>query len=501
MTKRAIELLRVSTAAQAGEDRASIPAQRAVNRRTEQAYGLEIVRSIEISDVSGAAVLLAPEMQELLLLINDPEIHGVITREFSRLMRPENFTDYALLQAFSDTRTLLYLPEGPIDFASKTGRLMGTIRAAMAGMERTEILERIWSAKENKRQRGELGQSKICLPFGVDYPWKFTVDAERVREAFRLFLSGVTSYMELSRTVGIEAFNLRNILRNPIYTGWRVIDKKRDLSPAGKYATKDGRQGDRRKIKRAPEDVIRVKVLDPIVSESDFNQVQRIIELKRSHHWRTREGYESRFTYRGLLLCSLCEGLIYTKYRRADYYVCKARHIKHTCLAGYMRRERLEDQLDELFADKLTRPSYLRQIEKSMKRAKPEVDGARLTAQLQSLTGKRQRVMDSYFEGVIDSADRDRRTGEIDSEKRIVSELLNRQQPAGIDAKALAQVFGVFLRFKKLKPEQKRRLVTAIAPEILVADYQIKGLYFSTGGFRTDAGQAAAPRIWLPVAA
>src|SRR5438067_7181876 len=110
MSKRAIELIRVSTKLQAGEDRAGIPAQRAANRRTAQAYGLEIVRSIEISDVSGAAVLMAPEMQELLRLIADPHVHGVVAKEFSRLMRPENFSDYALLQAFVDTRTILYLP-------------------------------------------------------------------------------------------------------------------------------------------------------------------------------------------------------------------------------------------------------------------------------------------------------------------------------------------------------------------------------------------------------
>src|SRR5436190_893146 len=106
--KKVIELIRVSTAGQAREDKASIPAQKSVNRRTSEAYGLEIVRSIEISDVSGAQVLLAPEIQELAILMSDPQIHGVVCREFSRLMRPENFCDYALLQAFADTNTVLY---------------------------------------------------------------------------------------------------------------------------------------------------------------------------------------------------------------------------------------------------------------------------------------------------------------------------------------------------------------------------------------------------------
>ena len=129
---KVIELIRVSTQSQAAMDRASIPTQRTVNRRTCQQFGLEVVRTIEIADVSGASVLLAPEMQELMRLMQSPSIDGVVAREFSRLMRPENFADYALLQVFSDSKTVLYLPEGPIDLSSKTGRLMGTIRAAMA---------------------------------------------------------------------------------------------------------------------------------------------------------------------------------------------------------------------------------------------------------------------------------------------------------------------------------------------------------------------------------
>src|SRR5690242_3412513 len=293
MIKRAIELIRVSTESQAAEDRASIPAQRAINRKTAAVYGLTIVRSIEISDVSGSAVLKAPEIQELITLMGAPELHGVITREFSRLMRPENYADYALLQVFVDTNTILYLPEGPINFASTDGRLLGTLRAAMAGVERLDLLKKTWAAREEKRRKGELAQSRIVLPFGVSYPWSYTADAERVREAFRLFLSGETSYSEVGRKVGIRMENLRNILRNPIYTGWRVIDKKRDMTLAGKYVTKDGRQGDRRKIARAPEEVIRVKVLEPLVSASEFNQVQRILNLKRER--RTKP--VSRFTY------------------------------------------------------------------------------------------------------------------------------------------------------------------------------------------------------------
>src|SRR5580700_799250 len=230
--KKVIELIRVSTEEQAADDRASIPAQREVNKRTVVQYGLTVMRSIEFSDVSGASVLQAPEVQELIRLMQSPEIHGVVTREFSRLLRPDDLGDYKLLQVFVDTKTVLYLADGPIDLASKHGKLLGVFKAVMAGVDRKDILERIWMAKEVKRRRGELAQSKIVLPHFVGYDktrsFFYEPGAERVREAFRQFLAGNQNYVQLARMVGVTPRGMHLILRNPIWIGFRVIDKKRD---------------------------------------------------------------------------------------------------------------------------------------------------------------------------------------------------------------------------------------------------------------------------------
>src|SRR6185503_12465905 len=109
---------------------------------------------------------------------------------------------YVLLQAFAETNTILYLPEGPIDLSSKGGRFLGAIRAAVAGLERSEILERMWLAKEEKRRRGENPQSAITLPTGVTFDrssgrWSYTPESEKVKRAFEMFLSGNTSYTDI----------------------------------------------------------------------------------------------------------------------------------------------------------------------------------------------------------------------------------------------------------------------------------------------------------------
>lgn len=493
--KRAIELIRVSTEAQAAEDRASIPAQRAINRRTALAYGLTIVRSIEISDVSGAAVLMAPEIKQLVLLMNDPTVHAVVTREFSRLMRPENFSDYALLQAFADSHTILYLPEGPIDFASKTGRLLGTIRAAIAGMERSDILERTWSAKEEKRRAGGFPAGRHCLPYGVDFNgvWSYTSDAEKVKEAFRLILSGETSYVSVGQQIGIEPHRVRRILRNPIYTGWRVIDEKRD--PSGSYRTSNGRQGSKRKVKRAPEEVIRVRVLKPLISETDFDQTQQILDTKKLKAWRHREGFQHRFTYNGFLMC-VCGSKIYTAIRRGDYYQCRDR-----CGARYMRRDRLDPYLDSVIAKKLSSRAFLQERLSGMQQTTTRVDRDRLKVQMRNLSAKRQRVLDSYFEGVINATERDMRLASVQNDLRLTDELLRRETASTSDAERLAKVFRSFRAFDELQREPKRRLLNTITPEIEVKDYWVKGMSFGICEHRSSTASLdnEPSRIYLPL--
>lgn len=498
MIKRAIQLIRVSTESQATDDRASIPSQKAINQRTANAYGLSIVRTVQMSDVSGTAVLQAPEMIELLEWIKDTEIHGVVAREFSRLMRPEDFSDYYILQVFADTKTILYLPEGPIDFSNKMGRVYGVMQAAWAGAQRMEFLENAWNSKEMKRREGGFSQSAKCLPFGVtfkDGKWAYTGDAERVKEVYRMFVAGESSYTVIARKLNLQPFNVKNMLRNPIYTGKRVIDKKRDSSPSGKYATKNGRQGDRRKIKRAPEDVIRVKILEPLISEAQFQQAHRLMELKRKNSWRANDRYEHRFTYNGFMLCAKCKGLIYTKYRRDDYYVCKQR-----CGAGYMRRDRIEPALDALLGDRLPTTDFAQKIVRALRKRQPQTNVARVTMQLTALSAKRQRILDTYFEGVINSTERDIRVAEIAREQSILSELLTRREPESeLTAAKLAKLFKPFIAFGRLKREAKRKILTTLTVEIMAADYEIEGMFIGLNRSHKVVASHGDATIHLPL--
>jgi site-specific DNA recombinase len=487
--KKVIELIRVSTEQQAADDSASIPAQHETNKRTASNYGLTIVRSIRFSDVSGALVLQAPEIQELIRLIQSPEIHGVVTREFSRLMRLDDLGDYWLLQVFVNTKTVLYLADGPIDLASKHGKLLGVFKAAMAGADRTESLERIWTAKEVKRRRGELAQSEIVLPHFMGYDktrgFFYEPDAERVREAYRQFLAGNQNYVRLAEMVGVTPRGMHLILRNPIWTGFRVIDKKRDTSPAGRYPSVNGRQSDRRKIARAPDEVIRVRVIaEPLISEEVFQSVQRIMDLKQKKHWRSRSGYEHRFTYNGYLTC-LCGEPIHTANARRDYYVCRGRTIAHVCDTKYMARKKLEPILDTLLSESLVSPGFLESCIRELKRRSESNESAvrvrHLTSEIERLGKKHARVIEAFFDDVVTREVRDERLATIERETKAAKELLAKEVlPVSLDSvSALTKALAPLAEWRFWGREEKRTLLAALVPDIRVADYKIESLGLS----------------------
>lgn len=518
MRNRVIELIRVSTEGQAANDRGGIPAQRAANRATAERHGLEIIRTFQIEDVSGSRVLASPEMQELLRVIEAPQIVGVVAKEFSRLMRPEDLGDFAILQRFIETRTVLYLPDGPVDLGNKSGRLFGVLRAAMAGYERQEILERMTDAKEAIRRAGRHPGGWNSLPFGVAWDpaqgWSYTPEAEKVKVAFRQVLTTTRPYAAIAADLGIGRTSLRVILQNPIWTGWRVYDKRRDQSAAGYVAAKDGRQGYRRKVARPASDIIRLKVLPGIVSETDFARVQEVLADRAARERVIRRKNAPFYTFNGFLACALCGDPLYThRNRRAPYYVCKkngtrARHRGEGCANPYVLAAKVEAKVEELLSRRLQHESALEAIAQELVKAqeRPQIAGMDPDAAKElcaSLEAKRTRVLDGFFEGVITRPERDKRLKAIDTELAACHDMLARTAPQSSpppSAAQLADVLSVFAEFPYLNRDQKRSLLASLKARVFMERYTIQRLEISPpfdaeptpGGSYNDSPRQAA---------
>ena len=288
------------------------------------------------------------------------------------------------------------------------------------------------------------------------------------------------------------------MLRNPIYAGWRVIDKKRDTAPSASNYKRDGRQGDRPKIPRAPEDIIRVKVIDAgLVSESDFAQAQQIMDLKKKRHWRTNPDFTSPYAYHGHLTCAECGELVYTysNARGGRYYVCKAKQYPkstdHGCTTSNMRRERLEPQLDAIFSERLTDLGFLGELVQEHERriASPVsvVALGRIEAETSILTAKRERVLSAFFDGVIGGPERDERLAGIRADLKVNEGLLAQNTPVTLmTAEALESICSTFHDWEFLNMKDKRRILAASAAEVRVANDSIQDFYLNVPLSRHD---------------
>ena len=238
---QAIALLRVSSEAQAGPERQGLPAQREVCERIAAAYGLQVVRWVELEGVSGAAVLAEPRFARVLDDLRAGRARAVIVADFDRLFRRGRFSDYAILDAFAETKSVLYTAGGVYDPGEDAGALMSVLQGELSGQERRRILERTRRGRERKhREQGIRAEGTVGMPRGVRFDpkrgWSYVFpEAERVREVFRLWLEkeGSLPFAEIARRTGLgsgsssnRSWAIRSILRQPLYKGVYRVDRR-----------------------------------------------------------------------------------------------------------------------------------------------------------------------------------------------------------------------------------------------------------------------------------
>jgi DNA invertase Pin-like site-specific DNA recombinase len=527
MSRKVIELIRVSTEKQADDDRASIPAQRSACRKIAERQGLEISWTIQIDGVSGASVMYSPEMKQLQQIVKSGECHGIVCKEHTRLMRPEDFGDYALLQVLKEARVMLYTPDGVIDVTTPNGQFLATVQFGLAGLERNIIRDRMVSSREQLRRDGRNASAPHTWPMGVAWDkergWYWTADIEKVVRLFELFTSGITSYGELNRLTGISYYNIKYILKNPVYTGWRVYDTVRDGSASGKVMDGAGRLRYTRKVKRADEDIVRVQIFDKgIVSDATFARAQQMLRAKVEGYQRSCRDNDSRFIYRGLLNCAECGLRLYGNVvtgKRADgmqsfdYYVCRGHKgaaakfsgnrevfewaVKpQSCRAISMRRERLEPIIDAVLSDQLTDSRFLGDLLDQHEAAAKKTDNQarinRVRRELDTVSERRERLADLYIDGKLSKEQHAQRLIKLDQEQKAahvaLSALTKDAMPTGISAEELASLLAPFAEWNAMPKQEKRQLLSTVIPAIKVSNYVVHGVYLALTGEGPEDG-------------
>ena len=496
---RVIGLVRVSTKGQADDDRAGVPRQREVIRQIVACEKLDCIKTIEVNDVSGTEVRNCPEIVAILDDLRSHSIHGIVVADFDRFMRPDSLTKFGLLDIFEETRTVLYFQGSRIDFSTDSGFLTAGFNALIAGNEIRTFKRRVQGAKEELRKQGKCPNAAITLPTGVAYDrkneaWGYTPEVVQVKEAFRLVdEEHVTNYRELERRTGIHHRTLHNILRNPIYVGVRLIDKKRG---AEKYASEDGRQSDRRKVKRLPHEVIRIPVIEePAVDLARFKRVQIDLGGKKTA-WSSARSTPSPRLLTGVGCCGECGEVLYCSSnggkirRKPGYYICRRNYYLYRSQTGgcHMRNLR-QDTTDEIviswIADRLTDRQVLKGIlanylgtQKSSV-AESGRGVADVQKALDAIEQKRNRLHRGWIDGRFTDQEHDSMRQELDTAEQRLAALAARlpNSPARTDIeKRLALLLKGALAFARIQDRLKQKVVIQqLFAEIHVGNDGIKG--------------------------
>lgn len=487
-----IELLRVSTSDQADNDRAGLPRQQEANRRTIERHDLDVVRQVRLVDVSGACTLAAPEVQEMIRMIQSGQARGIVLADLDRLLRPDDWTSFGVFQPIKEAGALIYLPDQVLDLNTQAGFLMSGMQAVIAGNELAQIKKRMQGAKEEKRRQGKCPQSWIALPTGVGYDraaerWHYTPESSLVTEIFDLFLSGEHNLRELQRQTGVHHQTIKNLLRNQIFIGVRAYETKR--APERRLGH-DGRQADRRKVARTEAEVIRVQVIDePLIAPADFWRVQDILAGKRDGYRARRSKGTDIFLLQGLLRCAVCGEPMYTvpggkAGPQKDYYYCrrKASAYRETtggCSAHYMRRQVVEETVVEFIGQRLADQEYVYRHVSRLLNGGDAKRAARaredILASLDRADRARKRSMELYTDGLIDRGELDAKLVQTGKERaRLEGRLAAIVAPSSMTPDGLADIAGRAARGFALFPfwdaEAQRKYLRAESPIFWIGD-------------------------------
>lgn len=502
---RLVEVRRVSTKEQAGDDRAGLLRQTAENAATAARLGADIIRTFVVVDVSRPAMRATVEWRTIRELIAAPDVHLVVDR-LDRLVG--DLEGVEILNECRATGTVIHTSSGDFDLATSAGRLTGAIQSLFAGDELATIRHRVQGAKEAKRRAGVFPGSAIALATGIAYVrvkggpgrWAFTPEIEKVRRAFELVArEGVTNMAAIARATGLATpRGVRLILENPIYAGvWRV-DEKRDTgaAPVGK----DGRRRDRRKVARAPVDVIEHAVFRPrgelavpgdereeaAVDVVTWEAVQATLRAKAIGYFAQREPRgDTRFTYSGVVACAGCGRPMQSRTRRAgrhrfDHYACVSTQSSGPrCATKYLRRELVNAGLDRLFGELLAREELVARLieaEQGASRVDHSKEIAAARAKIAAIATKRTKLLDLYLDD--DGLSRplfDAKRIALETEgEHAAREVARLERAQAMAAKATAlddlrELLTPLLEFEFLSPRQKRDLLRVTFPRVLVS--------------------------------
>lgn len=250
--------LRVSTESQADEGN-GLPAQRsAMLARCSKEGWTDITEYVD-AGISGKSTEGRVEFQRMMSDARAGAIQVVMVAKLDRIAR--NTIDFLnTAEELKKVGCRLVMLEPDIDFGTDMGRVMATVFAAFAELERNLIGARVMSGKAEQAKVGEFNGSP--MPYGytrdetvIDAPWSIVEEeAKVVRRIFAEFNAGRT-FAGIAAGLAADGITTRSgakwqhpqvkhIVRNGVYAGLRQWNGKTTPAPTKRVKVTDQETGE-----------------------------------------------------------------------------------------------------------------------------------------------------------------------------------------------------------------------------------------------------------------
>lgn len=369
---------RVSTEIQI--DGYSLEAQKNRLRREAAHRGMKVVGEYSDEGKSGKNITGRPEFQQMLkdIKAGKDDVDYVLVFKLSRFGRNAADT-LSSLQYMEDYGVNLLCVEDGIDSAGAAGKLMISVLAAVAEIERENIREQTMEGRKQKARDGRWNGG--FAPYGYKLVAK---DGERakvlvideseaplIRLIYDKFIhtnmganglakwlneNGYTKKIRQNGTIKtISATFVKGVIDNPVYAGKIAYGRRKTEKIEGTRNEFHVVKQDRDSYK------LYQGIHEPIVSEDDWYKAQ-VKRLKNAYKREKTHSLEHAHVLSGLLRCPECGAPMYgvvnrkkkpgsdEYYKDMWYYHCKNRRIVTGHKCSFRKNIRQEVLNNEVFA-------------------------------------------------------------------------------------------------------------------------------------------------------
>lgn len=528
---RAVTLVRVSSAEQAELGRSGIDRQRESNDSAVRSQGYQLVKSFEIIDVSGASSFASPEMIELVSMVEAGTVDVVVASEMSRIHRPSDLASLGAIDVLKQHGTLLNIGGTIHNLSEPEGFLSSGIMSIIGGFERLSMIKKLLAAKESSRAKGLCPGSRITLPTGLSYcrlnnRYHYNDEIWKVQLAFELIDLGERNLSEVARQVAIHHRTLKNLLANTYVTGVRSYTMVRDQSR--KTLKANARQGDRPKIPRTPDKIIRVRIIpaeEQAVSDERFERVQSVLAQMAEHHARYVAPSKGLNVLTGIGRCACCGERLYTatSSRRIEgekvrgHYLCKSHYYLFkgkisTCSQSWLRRDRMEEIVSAFVIHFLTDSKFVTSILSHAQSKRENIIGIdsvpeTIRRQLSDIESRDRRMLEAIEAGAVSLAEAKLRRSKLETDKQALLLTLQRTEAQGNEPSIPSGMLGKIASLGAKAwtgltcPRERKALLATLFMEIYVQGESITAFRLApslVGASSGDWGWVAQIPVTLP---